>query len=65
MSTKFTFADPAAMLKRKAEARREFLKLPPAEAQRLITIRLDGTILNSGEEDPLFASELTGDASLE
>ena len=53
------------MLKRKAEARREFLKLPPAEAQRLITIRLDGTILNSGEEDPLFASELTGDASLE
>jgi hypothetical protein len=65
VSTKFTFADPAAMLKRKAKARLEFLKLPPADAQRLIRVRTGGDALQPGEEDPLFASEFIGDAFLE
>jgi hypothetical protein len=53
------------MLKRKAEDRREFAKLPAAEAQRLISIHLEGRLPASTDGDPLFASDLTGNAFLE
>jgi hypothetical protein len=49
------------MLKRKAEDRRKFLELPPAEAQRLIDVRSSGLPLNAEQEDPIFASDPTCD----
>jgi hypothetical protein len=60
VSTDITFGNPEAFLKRKAEERRKFLELPPAEAQRLIHVPTEG-LLNSQEEDPLFTTDLTGD----
>ena len=53
------------MLKRKAEDRREFLELPPSEAQRLIDVRSAGMPLNADEEDPVFTSDPTDDAVME
>jgi hypothetical protein len=53
------------MLKRKAEDRRKFLELPPAEAQRLIEVRSAGMPLNVEEEDPLFATDPSDDGVLD
>jgi hypothetical protein len=65
VSTEITFGDPEAMLKRKAEDRRKFLELPPAEAQRLITVQTFGPPLSAHEEDPLFTTDLAGDGILD
>jgi len=53
------------MLKRKAEDRRKFLALPPAEAQRLIDVRSSGVPLNAHEEDPIFSSDPACDGVLD
>jgi hypothetical protein len=53
------------MLKRKAEARREFLELPSAEAQRRIHVKTEGAPLNARDEDPLFTTDLTGDGIMD
>jgi hypothetical protein len=53
------------MLKRKAEDRRKFLELPPAEAQRRVHIPTEGPPVNAREEDPLFNTDLTGDGILD
>ena len=50
---------------RKAEERRKFLELPPAEAQRLIDVRSSGIPLDAGEEDPIFSSDPTCDGVLD
>ena len=65
VSTDITFGNPEAFLKRKAEERRKFLELPPAEAQRLIDVRSSGIPLNAGEEDPIFSSDPTCDGVLD
>ena len=61
VSTDITFGNPEAFLKRKAEERRKFLELPPAEAQRLIDVPSYGPPLNAHDEDPLFTTDLTND----
>jgi hypothetical protein len=53
------------MLKRKAEDRRKFLELPPAEAQRLIHVPTQGIILGADKDDPLFTTDLAGDGILD
>ena len=53
------------MLKRKAEDRRKFLELQPAEAQGRIHVPTEGPPLNAHEEDPLFSTDLTGDGVLD
>ena len=65
MSSDITFGNPDAFLKRKAEERRKFLELPPAEAQRLIDVRSSGIPLNAEEEDPIFSSDPTCDGALD
>jgi len=65
VSTDITFGNPEAFLKRKAEERRKFLELPPAEAQRVIDVRSSGIPLNAEEEDPIFSSDPTCDGALD
>jgi hypothetical protein len=65
VSTNITFGDPEAMLKRKAEDRCKFLELPPAEAQRRIHVQTEGLAHDTQQEDPLFTTDLTGDAILD
>lgn len=65
MSAKAKFCDPEPMLKRKIEDRRAFLALPPKEAQRRIKVGVSGPLVGVDQEDPIFTTDLEGDACLD